>query len=136
MQQESLFIESREDAVKALAQRLGGLKRLAAYAWPTEDVDKAHQRLIAKLDPSRREILSADDWDLLVRIGAEHECHILKWWTDDTQGYQRSQPTEPRDADDELAARIEQATVVLAKSLDIYTRRQAARTLKTIKTAT
>lgn len=136
MQQESLFIESREDAVKALAQRVGGLKRLASYAWPTEDVDKAHQRLMAKLDAGRREVLSADDWDVLVRVGAEHNCHILKWWADDTQGYQRGQPCEPKDADDELAMRIEQATAVLAKSLDIYTRRQAARTLKTIKAAT
>jgi len=133
MHQETLFIESREDAVKALAQRLGGLKRLASYAWPTEDIDKSHNRLMAKLDPSRREILSADDWDLLVRIGAEHDCHLLKWWADDTQGYQRSQPSDPKDPDDELATRIEQATAVLAKSLDIYSRRQSARTLKTVK---
>lgn len=127
MQQEQLFIDSREHAVLALAQRIGGMKRLAGLCWPNDDIDTAHKRLLAKLDESRREVLSADDFDLLIRIGAQHDCHILKWWQDDETGYQRAQPSEPKDTDEQLAQRIEDATTVLAKALDIYNRRQAAK---------
>lgn len=133
MEQEQLFIETREHAVMALAQRIGGTKKVASMCWPSEDIEVAHKRLLAKLDESRREVLSADDWDLLIRIGAQHECHILHWWASDNNGYQRSQPNEPKDSDDEIAQRIEDATVVLAKALDIYARRQTAKTSKVVK---
>lgn len=133
MEQEQLFIDTREDAIAALAMRIGGKKRLASLMWPNEDIDKAHHRLLAKLDSSRREILSVDDWDRILVIGATQGCHICKWWQDDNTAYQRSQPSEPKDSDDELAHRIESATEVLAKALDIYTRRLAARELKAVK---
>ena len=133
MEQEQLFIETREHAVLALAQRIGGTKRLASLAWPNEDVDVAHRRLLAKVDEGRREVLSADDWDVFVQIGVQNDCHILKWWSDDQQGYHRSHPCEPKDTDDELANRIEDATKVLAKALDIYARRHEAKSLKVAK---
>lgn len=132
MVQEQLFIESREHAVLAMAQRIGGTKKIASMCWPNEDIDTAHKRLLAKLDDNRREVLSADDWDLLVRIGAQQDCHILKWWQDDSTGYQRSQPAEPKDSDEELVERMEAAAAVMAKCVDILDRRKTAKELKSV----
>lgn len=133
IEQQQLFIESREEAVTALAQRIGGKKKLASLMFPTEPVDEAHKKLLAKISPTDRAVLSADDWDLVVRVGRENDCHICKWWADDRTGYQRANPSEPRDSDDELAERIESATVVLAKALDIYARRQGVNEIKAVK---
>ena len=132
MNTEQLFIESREEAVAALAQRIGGKKKLASLMYPALPVDQAHRMLLAKLDEGRREVLSADDWDRICVVGREHDCHVAKWWQDDRCGYQRTNPTEPIDHDEQLVERIERAAEIFSKAMDVYNRRQAAKALKSV----
>ena len=133
MEQEQLFIESEESAIEALAQRIGGLKKLGALMYPDLLTDDAHKLLLNKLNPKNRAVFSAVDGRLAKRIGAQFDCHIYKWWCDDTIGYQRSRPAEPKDSDEALVERMEAAAAVMAKCVDILDRRKAAKELKAVK---
>ena len=132
MVQEQLFIESEESAIEALAQRIGGLKMLGCLMYPDLLSDDAHKLLLNKLNPKNRAVFSSLDSRLVKRIGVQFECHLYKHWCDDDEGYQHGQPAEPKDSDDEIAGRIEDATKVLAKALDIYTHRQQTKDLKVV----
>lgn len=133
MQQEQLFIETEEKAVEHLAARIGGLKALALGMYPDAPAEAAHKNLLNKLNPNHAAVWSSDDRARAVRIGALNDCHILKWWCDDNEGYQRSQPTEPKDSDEELVARMEQCASVMAKCVDILGRRGQSIDLKSVK---
>ncbi len=132
MEQEQLFIESESSAVEALAQRIGGMKKLGALMYPELLGDDAHKLLLNKLNPKNRAVFSSEDSRKAKRIGAQFDCHIYKWWCDDKTGYQRSQPTEPKDSDEELVERMEAAAAVMAKCVDILDRRKSAE-LKAVK---
>lgn len=133
MEQEQLFIESEESAIEALAQRIGGLKKLGCLMYPDLLGDDAHKLLLNKINPKNRAVFSSVDSRLVKRIGAQFECHIYKHWCDVDEGYQCGQPVEPKDTDDEIADRIEEATKVLAKALDIYAHRESTKNLTAIK---
>ena len=133
MEQDQLFIESEESAIEALAQRIGGLKKLGALMYPDLLTDDAHKLLLNKLNPKNRAVFSSVDSRLAKHIGAQFDCHIYKWWCDDTIGYQRSQPADPKDSDEELVERMEAAAAVMAKCVDILDRRKAATELKFVK---
>ena len=132
MEQEQLFIESEESAIEALAQRIGGLKKLGCLMYPNMLGDEAHKLLLNKINPKNRAVFSSVDSGLAKRIGAQFNCHIYKWWCDDKDGYQRSQPTEPKDSDQELVERMEAVAAVMAKCVDILDRRKSAE-LKAVK---
>ena len=132
MQQEDLFLETEIEAVKALGQRIGGLKALALSMYPAVPPEAAHANLLNKLNPNHAAVFSSEDSTLAKRVGAYHDCHIYKWWLDDKSGYQRSQPSEPKDTDEELVERMEAAASVMAKCVDILDRRKSAE-LKAVK---
>ena len=127
MEQEQLFIENESSAIEALAQRIGGMKKLGCLMYPDLLGDDAHKLLLNKLNPKNRAVLSSEDSRAAMRIGAQLDCHLYKWWCDDTIGYQRSQPTEPKASDAELVERMEAAAVVMAKCVDILDRRKSAK---------
>ena len=133
MQQEELFLETETDAVKALAQRIGGLKALSSAMYPEAPPEVGHGNLLNKLNPTHAAVWSSIDAHLAKLVGAQHECHIYKWWCDDNDSYQRSQPTEPKDTDEELVERMEAAAAVMAKCVDILDRRKSASELKVVK---
>ncbi len=126
MNQEELFIESEESAVEALAQRIGGLKKLASMMYPDLLIDDAHKLLLNKINPKNRAVFSSEDSRQAKRVGAQLDCHIYKWWCDDKVGYQRSQTLEPQDSDEELVQRMEDAAAVMAKCVGIMERRKSA----------
>ena len=133
MQQEELFIETEDEAVKALGQRIGGMKVLASSMYPDVPVEAAHANLLNKLNPNHAAVWSSIDRTLAIRVGAYHECYLLRWWHDDSEGFQRGQPTEPKDTDEELVERMEAAAAVMAKCVDILDRRKSASDLKAVK---
>ena len=133
MVQEQLFIESEESAIEALAQRIGGLKKLGSLMYPDLLADDAHKLLLNKINPKNRAVFSSADSSTAKCIGAQFDCHIYKWWCDDHEGYQRSQPTEPKDSDRELVERMEAAAAVMAKCVDILDRRKTSKELKAVK---
>ena len=132
MEQDQLFIESEREAIEALGQRIGGKKMLAHSMWPDLDPEVALQKLLDKLNKKHKAVWSSEDSSAAKKVGGHHECHIYKWWCDDNEGYQRSQPTEPKDSDEELVKRVEAAVAVMAKCVDILDRRRAAKELKSV----
>ena len=133
MEQEQLFIETETKAVEHLGARIGGMKSLALAMYLDVPPDVAHKNLLNKLNPNHAAVWSSEDRALAIRAGAHHDCHILKWWCDDNEGYQRSQPAEPKDSDEELVERMEAAAAVMAKCVDILDRRKSAKELKAVK---
>ena len=127
MVQKQLFIESEASAIEALAQRIGGLKKLGCLMWPELLADDAHKLLLNKINPKNRAVFSSEDSRLAKRVGAQFDCHIYKWWCDDKTGYQRGQPSEPQDSDAELVERMEAAAEVMARCVDILDRRKSAK---------
>ena len=132
MQQEQLFIETETKAVEHLGSRIDGMKVLGMAMYPDLPPDTAHKNLLNKLNPNHAAVWSSEDRTLAVRVGGHHGCHILKWWCDDNEGYQRSQPAEPKDSDEELVERMEAAAAVMAKCVDILDRRKNSE-LKSVK---
>ena len=132
MQQEQLFIETETQAVEHLAARVGGLKFLASVMYPDVPVDVAHKNLLNKLNPNHAAVWSSDDRSLAIRVSVHHDCLILRHWHDDNEGFQHSQPLEPKDSDEELVKRMEDAAAVMAKCVDILDRRKSAK-LKAVK---
>ena len=131
MHQDQLFIETEIEAVGHLSARIGGKKFLAIGMYPDLPPEVAHKNLLNKLNEQHAAVWSSNDRALAIRVGSHHDCHILKWWCDDNEGYQRSQPSEPKDTDEELVERMEAAAAVMAKCVDILDRR--GKGLKAVK---
>lgn len=95
--QQPLFVDSFEDAVTALAQQVGGKKKLATMLRPNKDPDDAATWLSDCLNPERNHKFDRDDYRNLFRIGRENACHIVMYYFTDDAGYARPQPVEPED---------------------------------------
>lgn len=97
MEQESLFHETWADALRAVCEKCGGIKKVASQLRPNIGTDQAARLVSSWFNPDRPEKPDFDDIRAILRIGKQNGCHLGKHWLDDDLGYQRSQPIEPRD---------------------------------------
>lgn len=102
MQQEALFIEDINEAIRTTVQALGGAKKVGADLWPTLSVDAAGNRLRDAMNPGRREHLSPEEIIAIAKMGRASGCHALTFFFCREAGYADPQPVDPEDQRAEL----------------------------------
>lgn len=104
--QPPLFVESYEDAIKALILALGGGKKVGTMLRPEMSADAASRWLSDCLNHDRRETLSLDQLALLRRAGRDAGCHVLAAYEAQNAGYAEPNPIDPEDERAELERRV------------------------------
>lgn len=121
MEQEPLFVEDWQTAVRAVAMKVG-TERLAEAIWPNKN-GNARNWLSDCLNPDRPAKLDPDELLHIARIGREHGVHTLMFYMTQHCGY--SQPT-PITAEDERAAAqiaVIEAAKVLRRAVEVLERK-------------
>ena len=129
MEQPPLFVESIYDALRAIEQRCGGPKVVAALLWPAKSVDDARRLLLDCLNPDRPEKLDPEQVVMLFRMAREAEWHVAKHWLDHETGYEPAVPLNPADEQAKLVATIENAGVTLQRALAALDKLRGAKPL-------
>lgn len=88
MNQQSLWIDTWTDAVKALVDACGGPKRVGEYLRPDLPADDAGEWLLKTLKSNRREVMSAPQLIQLLMLGRRHSCDVLAAFVLDQAGYE------------------------------------------------
>ena len=96
MEQDSLFHERIEDAIAAVADRLGR-KRLAQELWADKSPRDSHNLFDACLNPERKERFSPSQLMFIARKGREAGYHSIVTFIARELGYADPTPIEPRD---------------------------------------
>lgn len=102
MQQEPLFCEDLNEALRATVQAMGGPKKVAYELWPTLGVEGAASRMRDCLNPDRRQELDPLDLLALMKMARSHGVHTLAAHLMREAGYADPQPVEPEDQRAEL----------------------------------
>lgn len=74
MQQETLWHETLEDALKDVVVALGGPKKVGSQLWPALPIEDAARKLNHCLDRDKPNKLSPDELLWLLRAGVEAGC--------------------------------------------------------------
>lgn len=104
-EQQALFVESHEDAARALVLAIGGFKRVGTMLRPELSADVAGRWLADCLNPDRRDHLTPEQLALLRRAGHDEGCHVLAFYEAREAGYAEPTPIEPDDEKAELERR-------------------------------
>lgn len=102
MQQQPLFFDDVNEAIKALVQYLGGPKKVGPMLRPELTIDAAATYIRDCVNQDRREKLSPEQLLLLMKKGREAGCHVLMGFLADDSGYKAPEPLEPEDEAAEL----------------------------------
>lgn len=112
MQQESLWHDTPEDALKAVLQAVygrGWKQKAAADMWPTEDPSSKGDWLERALTQGRSEKPGLEDIRWILRKGREKGVHTAMHYFNDDAGYGPPVPVEPVDELAELQRRYIQS---------------------------
>jgi hypothetical protein len=96
MDQQALFHEDINDALRAAVKACGGTKRVAALLWPEKTQADAHSYLNDCLNSARPAKLSPEQVILLLKWAHEQGFHGAFNYIAGECGY-RAEPVEPRD---------------------------------------
>lgn len=99
--QQELFHERFSDALKAMAEGAGGLKRVGHRLRPELSPEDAGIWLRNVFDSERREKASVEQIDLLLAIGREAGIHLAMYYLCDAHGYERPRPLDAEEQKDE-----------------------------------
>lgn len=99
MDQQTLWHEYPEDALRALVDALGGPKRVGAALFPDILLDDARRAVDAWSDRSRKEKPALSQLMWLLEQGRRAGCHVLMHFLADRAGYETSEPINPKDVD-------------------------------------
>ncbi len=117
MSQEPLFHERIEDAIAAVADRLGR-KRVACRLWPDKSERDAHNLFDACLNPERRERFSPSQLVFVAKLGREAGLHAIMEFLARDLGYTDPQPLEPEDERAKLQREFIEASKHMARMAD------------------
>jgi hypothetical protein len=123
MQTEMPFFDSPEDALKAIVQQLGGIKKVGPKLFPDKSVDAAARYLLDCLNSDRSEKLSLSQIMMLLRLAHEAGYHTAYAWISGEVGYDVKPVTRGEEVD-RLTTVIEQSTKTLATALSTLERLQ------------
>lgn len=113
MQQDDLWHDSPEDALRAVVHALGGPKKVGHELWPAKTIAEAAHYLNHCLDPERAEKLSLGEIMYLLHRGREIGCHTAIQYINRACHYEDAKPIEP---EDERAA-LQRQVLTLGKEL-------------------
>lgn len=102
MQQESLWHDTIEEALRTVVVTLGGPKRVAGQLWPSKSITEGARFLNHCLDPERAEKLSLDELQWLLREGRLAGVHTAMSFLAGEAGYDEPQPKNPETERDQL----------------------------------
>lgn len=97
MNQEPLFHDSIEDALRAAVAAMGGFKKVGAAMRPELPADRAGNWLRDALTEGRREVLDPPQVLWILRAARQAGYHSAMAFIDAECGYAAPQPTEPED---------------------------------------
>lgn len=101
-QQQPLWHESLEDALRSVVDFLGGPKVIGTQVWPTKAPQDAARYLNHCLDPERQEKLAPGEIVWILREGSKAGCHVGMHYLNETCFYDRAKPVSKEDRKAEL----------------------------------
>lgn len=116
MDQQALFFDDANDALRTVVQALGGSKVIGAKLWPDKAPDAAGRLLADCLNPSKAEKLSPDQVLLLLRWGHDVGCHAGMQFLANEAGYAIT-PITPEAERDRLADAILEGARTLERAV-------------------
>lgn len=116
--QHELFHESLTDALRDLVRALGGTKKVGAAMRPEKMPDEAGRWLNDCLNAERREHLTPEQLQWLLREGRRIGCHAAMAYLNTDAGYGQPAPVEPADELAELQKQFISATKGLNQMLN------------------
>jgi hypothetical protein len=125
MQTDLPFFDSPEDALKAIIQHLGGIKRVGPKLFPDKSVDAAARYLLDCVNHDRQEKLALTQIMMLLRLAHEAGYHSAYAWLSGEIGYDIKPITRAEEVD-RLTSVVEQSTKTLASALATLERLQRA----------
>jgi hypothetical protein len=125
MQIDMPFFDSPEDALKAIIQQLGGIKRVGPLLFPDKSVDAAARYLLDCVNHDRQEKLALTQIMMLLRLAHEAGYHTAYAWLSGEIGYDIKPITRAEEVD-RLTSVVEQSTKTLAAALATLERMQRA----------
>lgn len=117
MEQDSLFYEDENEALKVDIQRLGGAKAVGHSLWPDKDPEDAGRYLLACLNPERREFLK---WSQIIWIKREARkagSFSAQIYENQQCGFAPPVPIEPEDEAAQLQRAFNESVKTQAKIL-------------------
>ncbi len=125
MQIDMPFFDSPEDALKAIIQQLGGIKKVGPLLFPDKSVDAAARYLLDCVNHDRQEKLALTQIMMLLRLAHEAGYHAAYAWLSGEIGYDIKPITRAEEVD-RLTSVVEQSTKTLASALATLERLQRA----------
>jgi hypothetical protein len=119
VEQQALFHEDVNDALRAAVKACGGTKAVASKLWPEKTITDAQSYLNDCLNPTRPAKLSPEQVLLLLKWSREVGFHGAIAYLCTEAGYAAPQPVEP---EDELA-RLEREYIAAVRVLQSITPR-------------
>jgi hypothetical protein len=86
--QQKLFFDDANDALRTVVQALGGSKAVGAKIWPDKAPEAAGRQLADCLNAAKPEKLSIDQILLLLRWGHDLGCHVGMQFLAQEAGYE------------------------------------------------
>lgn len=123
MQIDMPFFDSPEDALKAVIQQLGGIKKVGPLLFPDKSVDAAARYLLDCVNHDRQEKLALTQIMMLLRLAHEAGYHTAYAWLSGEIGYDIKPITKAEEVD-RLTSVVEQSTKTLASALATLDRLQ------------
>lgn len=102
MNQQALWHETPEEALRALIDALGGPKVVGGMLFPEKTLDDARRLVLKWCDPDRIEKPGLDHLLLLLRKGRDTGCHVFAAFLCTQSGYDEPRPVDPADETAEL----------------------------------
>lgn len=125
-QQLPLVVETKTEALHALAAQVGGWKVLAAAMKPelADDPEAAGRWLSDALNPDRREVLHDEHFFRALRLGVHAGSDVLMAWLCQYLGYQAPAPVEPKSDVQRAAEMVARCAEDFQRAMDLYDRAQ------------
>ncbi len=116
MQSEMPFFDSPEDALKAVIQQLGGIKKVGPKLFPDKTVDAAARYLLDCVNSDRSEKLALSQIMMLLRLAHEAGFHTAFAWLSGEIGYDIKPITRAEEVD-RLTSVVEQSSKTLSAAV-------------------
>lgn len=115
MNQDPLFVETINEALREVIKQLGGAKKVGQKMRPEKTVDEAARWLLDCVNPDRRERLDPDQVLWLLQQAHAQGCHVAMRFIAAECGYE-AKPLDPQDEGAELQRQFI-ASVAMQKAI-------------------